>query len=37
MPDVMDVVENADQVFTANDTEDKITNNSDEEHTITPT
>ena len=37
LPDVMDVVEDADHVFTLNDTEDKTNDDSDEENTITST
>ena len=33
----MDVVEDADHVFTLNDTEDETNDGSDKEHTITPT
>ena len=37
LQDVMDVVEDADCVFTLNDTEDETNDDSDEENTITPT
>ena len=36
LPDVMNVVEDVDCVFTLNDTEDETNNDSEEENTITP-